>query len=727
MFNVYSIVTPLFEASDELWHYPFVQHLLAGGGLPVQHAGQTDAEAPWRQEGSQPPLFYVAAALISAPFDHSNWRDLRRINPHADMGVPTRDGNSNAILHTPAERWPWTGAALAVHAARLASVLMSTATTVFAYLIARALFTRRDEGRAASAPHRLPSLLRLSVIVFTAFVPMFAFIGSVLNNDNAAVLFSTLGLWWALRVMQRQDLSIRSALIAGVIAGLGALSKTSALGLIGLFGLAALLAGFRGSAAQIRFGRRMTGRVVRVMRWVAVMGASVAVIAGWWYVRNITLYGDLLGWNAFLDVVGRRDVPATLAQLWSEREGFVWAYWGVFGTLNLIMPVWMYVALNLTVVAAALGWVWQLMCVLRRRCQPTADAWRAVVLCGIWALVLFVSFLRWTSLTPASQGRLLFPCIAVIAAFTAYGLWRIHRLVLVAASVLLMGIAIAVPFAVIAPAYAQPANMWSQRLREPINAAFADGALDLVEGQSDTATLAPGDEVTLRLNWRLNAPLPRNYSVFVHLVDENEVIVAQRDMYPGQGNMATSEQPAGYQWSDHYTLRVSPLELGPKPLHWRVGLYDAQTGARLTLRNGEDFVEFGALSLSGRSTTPAGPPLLRYSNGAALAGYAVEPRTLSAGQPLTVTLNWAQMPTQSDYAFSLQVLDEAANKIGSHDGPFVAGQAAYPIAINADAPPGVYRLLLVVYRTGDFGRVGAYDGRDQFAGDQIPLTRLRLN
>ena len=32
----------------------------------------------------------------------------------------------------------------------------------------------------------------------------------------------------------------------------------------------------------------------------------------------------------------RRAVPpASLAQLWSEREGFVWAYWGVFGTLNV--------------------------------------------------------------------------------------------------------------------------------------------------------------------------------------------------------------------------------------------------------------------------------------------------------------------------------------------------------------------------------------------------------
>jgi len=33
---VYAVVTPLFEISDELWHYPMVKHLADGGGLPVQ-------------------------------------------------------------------------------------------------------------------------------------------------------------------------------------------------------------------------------------------------------------------------------------------------------------------------------------------------------------------------------------------------------------------------------------------------------------------------------------------------------------------------------------------------------------------------------------------------------------------------------------------------------------------------------------------------------------------
>lgn len=33
---VYAFKTPLFEAGDELWHYPMVRHLADGNPLPVQ-------------------------------------------------------------------------------------------------------------------------------------------------------------------------------------------------------------------------------------------------------------------------------------------------------------------------------------------------------------------------------------------------------------------------------------------------------------------------------------------------------------------------------------------------------------------------------------------------------------------------------------------------------------------------------------------------------------------
>ncbi|GIV83519.1 MAG: hypothetical protein KatS3mg052_0526 [Candidatus Roseilinea sp.] len=724
LFSLYSVLTPLFEASDELWHYPMVQHLATGGGLPVQRAGQTDAEAPWRQEGSQPPLYYWIAAAFSAPFDSSNWRDIRRINPHSDMGVPTRDGNANVVLHTPAEAWPWARATLAVRAARLASILMSTATVFFAYLVARELFPN-DAGRRTQDA----SLPRLASPVIVACTPMFAFISGAINNDNAAVMFSTLGVWWALRLMRIGDLSPKSAVVAGAIAGLGALSKSSALGLVGLFGLAGLLTAFDARRKAQDAPRSL---VFRLSSFAFVMLAVTLLISGWWFVRNQALYGDLLGWNAFLDVVGRRDQPASPAQLWSEREGFIWAYWGVFGAMNVIMSPWIYDVLNGLAALAVVGLVLRLASAILGRAPLTQDARRKILLCLFWVALVFVALMRWTSLTPASQGRLMFPCIAVISAALAYGWRMLHRYVLLGACAGLAALAIIAPFTFIAPAYAQPPDGWTQRLPLTVNAEFG-GAVRLQEAGFDTTSVPqPGDEVALHLNWALAQPVTRNYSVFVHLIDEHDVIVAQRDMYPGQGSLALSEQPAGRRWSDRYTLRLSPLTPAPKQLRWAVGLYDHATGERLPLANGDDRALFGAIEL-GRRTDES--PLLRYANGLDLLGYALDPSALMPGATLTVTTRWrATRPLPYDLNVSLQLLDDGANKIAQQDlgqmltqWPVGAEIAlTHALAVSDDATPGVYRLLLVWYAPNNFARLPAYDAQGQFAGDQITLTRLRI-
>src|SRR5574337_895713 len=58
--TIYSLVTPIFEASDELSHYPVVQYIATHWTLPVQQPG---VETLWEQEGSQPPLYYVPPQL----------------------------------------------------------------------------------------------------------------------------------------------------------------------------------------------------------------------------------------------------------------------------------------------------------------------------------------------------------------------------------------------------------------------------------------------------------------------------------------------------------------------------------------------------------------------------------------------------------------------------------------------------------------------------------------
>ncbi|TMC52333.1 MAG: hypothetical protein E6J26_09190, partial [Chloroflexi bacterium] len=659
-----------------------------------------------------------------APIDSSNWRELRRINPHADNGVPTRDGNANAVLHTRAEGFPWSGAALALHVARLLSSVLSTLSVGFAYWLARELF-----------PHS--ASLRFGTMLFTALVPMFAFVSGSVNNDNAVVLFSTIGVWWALRTVRLGDLSARGALLAGVVTGLGALSKSSALGLVGLFALAALFAFVR--------GRQPDGHVTlrRLARYGAIFLAGVALIAGWWFVRNQVLYGDWLGWSAFLDVVGRRVPPASLAQLWSEREGFVWAYWGVFGTLNVVIPHSVYDLLDLLALLALLGGAWALVRLgAQRRFNAVPPlAWFQLSLCVVWLALIFVSLLRWTALTPASQGRLMFPCLAVIAAGAAFGMSQIHRALLWTTAAALALLALLVPPLLIAPTYAQPAPLRGAGPARALHAVFAN-AIELVGDDEPASGALPGQEVTLRLYWRMSGSVSRNFSVFVHLLDDNDVVVAQRDMYPGQGSLATSELTPDFAWRDYYTLRIPRRGvLPPQRLRWEVGLYDHSTGERLqTLTENQtvDALRFGALALAPNTDDRA--PLLTFTSGMTLLAYDFAPRSVHAGESLTVTLQWrADRKVNADYKVSVQLLDEDEHKIAQNDSVPAGGNAptstwqigalvsdTHRLQLAANAPSKVYRVLLVCYLPEGSARLSAYDERGQFVGDQIELARIRV-
>ncbi len=723
LFAIYSLCTPLFEASDELWHYPMVMHLATGGGLPVQRAGQTDAEAPWRQEGSQPPLYYAIAALVSAPFDHSNWREIRRVNTHSDMGVPTRDGNANAILHGPAEAFPWSRAALAARVARLVSIVMSAITVYAVWLIARELFTGPED-----APRRLLTM------VFAACVPMFAFISGSINNDNAAAMFATLGVWRALRVARGDALATRDALIAGILTGLAALSKSSTLGLLGLYGLAALRVWARDRVTH-------AGRVgvLWLAVWLMALAGAAAMLSGWWFIRNLNLYGDLLGWNAFLDVVGRRDSPASLAQLWTEREGFVWAYWGVFGTVNVIMPPWLYGALNgmaalalAGVCVSALRWLRArasaLMSVRRSAPGAGSKAFESAIpwlMCVVWVLVIFVALLRWTALTPASQGRLLFPAIGPIAALMVLGLSALHRWLLRAGALFLALTALVAPFAIIAPAYTAPPNGWARRLPVALNQTFG-GVVRLAEADS-ASTAVRGQEITLYLNWEMTAPPPANMSVFVHLINESDVIIAQRDMHPGQGLLALAERAAPYRWSDRYALRIPRFATPGGRLRWAVGMYDRASGARLLLPNGAARVVFGQVTVE---ATPSPP--YRYANDALLVDARVAQTAASPGQLLRVSTTWRNVPRRTPVNISVQLLDDAENKIGQQDVALNAVEDApvdLDIGVDAQARPGVYRVLLVMYEPDaarGYPKVGVYDGDGHFRGEMLVITRFRV-
>ncbi|MBN1992586.1 MAG: DUF2079 domain-containing protein [Anaerolineae bacterium] len=99
-------------------------------------------------------------------------------------------------------------------------------------------------------------------------------------------------------------------------------------------------------------------------------------------------------------------------------------------------------------------------------------------------------------------------------------------------------------------------------------------------------SLRPGSNLSLLLNWQATQPPPADYTVFVHLLAPGDVLAAQHDAYPTWLTpQPTSQWPLRQPILDRHVLNLPP-DLPPGVYTLNVGLYNAQTMARLALPDG---------------------------------------------------------------------------------------------------------------------------------------------
>ncbi|MBN1220941.1 MAG: hypothetical protein JXM69_18610 [Anaerolineae bacterium] len=114
--------------------------------------------------------------------------------------------------------------------------------------------------------------------------------------------------------------------------------------------------------------------------------------------------------------------------------------------------------------------------------------------------------------------------------------------------------------------------------------------LDVGTGLSD-APLQRGQNLNYKLYWQALAPIAKDYVVFTHLLDTESNIQAQQDNPPQQGRYPTSWWDTGEIVIDSYNLSLPP-NLAPGWYTLRLGLYEAEIGQRLPLKNQpQDFVD----------------------------------------------------------------------------------------------------------------------------------------
>ncbi|MCC7209534.1 MAG: DUF2142 domain-containing protein [Anaerolineae bacterium] len=800
--SVYSVVTPVFEASDEVWHYPMVRYLAQHGlALPVQTSG---VETAWRQEGSQPPLYYLLAAALTVWIDTSDLDGLRRINPHADIGLVVPDGNANMTIHDPAARgFPWRGAALAVHLARLLSVALGAVTVWMTYRLARELFPtltpgpspsergeRGDRSRLTSSPDPFsnvekgrespspdwtgvgvrfsPRGLALGAAALVAFNPMFLFISGSVNNDNLSNAVASALLVLIVRLLKQSNRPrLGEMVLLGVLAGAGMLAKFNIGFLLPIIGLALALLAWR--LRDVRF----------FLTSSLITGGLTVLIAGWWYVRNWTLYGDPTGLNVFIQIVGPRAIPANWAQLWSERHTFLMSYWGFFGGVNAPLPEWAYTVFNGIALAAFAGLIVAAARFVALRARPDVTLWLGRAVTVIWIGVLFAGLLRWTAETWASQGRLMFSAIAPISVWMAVGLGALGtplpRRLRAAPLALAVGwFALMAVFSlyVIHDAYDDPYRGESP----PDPALFAGERVTFTEANTNSPTLTlalpdralratPGDYVSLCLDLELtpgDGHFQRDWSLFIHLENPAGVIIAQRDVYLRQGLWATSlpldaNGGASRAWCNRVAVRLPDHAYAPQALTVYAGFYDLRSGERLPAYRGADRLPgdratIGRVRLEARDPASPRPNPMQVNFGgeAELIGYAVAPETLAVrpGDTLTVTLYWrALRPMRTDYRVFVQVVEPNATRVFGQSDAMPADWARptttwtpgeivedrHTLTIQPDAPPGIWQLVAGLYALDEtpggpaFHRLRIVTPDGAQADDFVSLTRLKVD
>ncbi|MCE5259226.1 MAG: glycosyltransferase family 39 protein [Chloroflexi bacterium] len=146
--------------------------------------------------------------------------------------------------------------------------------------------------------------------------------------------------------------------------------------------------------------------------------------------------------------------------------------------------------------------------------------------------------------------------------------------------------------------YAVPSEVSSQ---PQVSTDLAFGDAILLEGYTlTTPRVKPGDVVQVALYWRAAAAIPERYKVFIHLLDENGQIVAQRDSEPGGGAALTTTWQPGADIIDRYGILL-PDTAQAGELTLRIGLYKLEGGERLHIsKNGQelgDYIDLASLNV----------------------------------------------------------------------------------------------------------------------------------
>jgi len=605
----WGVSMPLFEEFDEASHVLYVRYIQVYHALPVQNH---NSEGP---RSHHPPAYYLLGALLTAWVPVNGSVDAIHMEPNPNFriqyGDTEPDNKARYIHYTPDERFPYAGIDLLTHVLRLLSAVLSAAGVWLTYQTARTL-------RPGDAPF---ALLATALV---AFNPDVIALGGTVYNDTAALFGGALILYTVTRAGMRGFTAWRWFWVS-VALGIGLLFKLNVLTL----GVPVALL-WLWEAGRDLLRRRGAAWRTLALNALAIAGPFTA-LTGWWFLRNLLLYGDLTANKAIIALWGSPQPKDTsvLRQTLTLLDNPI----GRFGTGQWTsFPDWAYGAARVLILLSLAGVVLAALRYLRQRRaalaaaggaanaprpglaqvlaaaadDPAARMWvfhfTAVVVIVVAVVYYAVTVVGWTAT------RFMYPAFPSIVMLVAAGLlaWvrpRWHGWLALALGLASLGLAAYGLFGMIIPIYGPPPAPTAGQLARmtPLDAHIG-GVAQVLGYQLDTSRVHSDNILDVTLYWDPTTRTDIPYSAFVHLFQPGVGSLAQRDTYPGGGNWATTVWDPDRPFVETFHLHLAPGALPVSGGQILVGLYNRNTMARLPV-SGRDavpaqgWIAFGSINL----------------------------------------------------------------------------------------------------------------------------------
>ena len=537
----FSQVTPFNKGPDEGINLDYMTFIVANNRLPITYAERelVGPKANW------PALYHVMSVGLGKIFGVDVerpptikifWDSFRYRAIDVETDQPW-------YLLTEDQAWPYYNTILILHLGRWLSVFFSTLTLLLIYFTVIEILPRHY-------------WLAIGAVALLGFIPMYIFIGSVLNEDALVACLATLYFWLLVRIIKWPRQTWRYWGL-GLVMGLSVTAKYTTiilpLEVLIIFAIIVRHHGF----SWLWWVKR-----------VAIVGISSMLAAAWWFgwnfwflneIETLGLFGGLLrplltgGTDVTMARLGNiftggqiglaelpQDVQVGTFLGWVRATFFSFWAVGIGGVTPLFPDAFYGVGLLIVVSIIGLGRRW--------RMDLSSRPW--LMLLTFHTLIFFIAPLVrfWLSrrLGQTAQGRhVLIPAAACVALLLAWGVatamprrWQRLVLALVAASFIgwtglhIQRMATFAPPLLPLRTVAQAAD-W---LSNPVNVRFGESVALTSYALEPQPTQ---NQLALNLAWHALGYANENYRLKVKLIDIRGETTSHWLGYHAQGRVPT--------------------------------------------------------------------------------------------------------------------------------------------------------------------------------------------